>query len=78
MPSKTEWVKLGTDLKSNAALKLRSKSGWKNNDGTNESGFECLPGGARTEDGYFDKTWHFCLLLVINRFKPLLCDNIFN
>ena len=50
-----EWTKLsdylgGADL---AGTKMKSKSGWKVNNGTNSSGFSGLPGGYRDENGTF-------------------------
>lgn len=61
IPSDDEWAKLidylgGKDV---AGLKMKNTSGWvKEGDGTNESGFSCLPGGFRFVDGYFDYIEH--------------------
>jgi uncharacterized protein (TIGR02145 family) len=49
LPSYNEWQELinylgGEEL---AAIKMKSISGWRENDGTNESGFSALPGGYR-------------------------------
>jgi len=56
MPSDKEWTELSTTLggQSNAGIKLKSKSGWFNGgNGTNESGFNGLPGGRRIDEGLF-------------------------
>jgi uncharacterized protein (TIGR02145 family) len=54
IPTDAEWTKLsdclgGEDL---AGTKMKSKSGWKENNGTNSSGFSGLPGG-RCSNGSF-------------------------
>ena len=51
-PSWTTLVKnlLGVDV---AGVKLKSKTGWKSKNGTNNIGFEALPGGYRNEKGEF-------------------------
>ena len=51
--SDTDWTKLINYLggKNIAGKKMKSTSGWKNNgNGTNESGFNALPGGMRNGD----------------------------
>lgn len=56
IPSEKEWQKLIETLGGVkvAGTKMKSNNGWKNNgNGTNESGFQGLPGGYRYEDGTF-------------------------
>lgn len=56
IPSDEDWRKLIRFLEGGkvAGKKLKSKSGWdKNGNGTNESGFSGLPGGARRWAGDF-------------------------
>jgi uncharacterized protein (TIGR02145 family) len=55
IPEDEEWTQLTDFLggESAAGNKLKSKSGWKNNDNTNESGFTALPSGLRQRDGSF-------------------------
>ncbi len=56
IPSDAEWTVL-TDFLGGAATcgpKLKSTTGWiENYSGDNSSGFNALPGGYRTHDGYF-------------------------
>ncbi|MDO6437127.1 fibrobacter succinogenes major paralogous domain-containing protein [Cyclobacterium sp. 1_MG-2023] len=56
IPKIEDWDKLfefngGID---NAGIKLKSTSYWLGENGTNESGFNALPGGERFLSGYFD------------------------
>lgn len=56
IPKIEDWNNLfefngGTD---NAGIKLKSKSFWSDEPGTNESGFGAIPGGERYLAGYFD------------------------
>jgi uncharacterized protein (TIGR02145 family) len=55
VPSDSDWTQLSDLLGKNlAAIKMKSKSGWKkDHNGTNESGFSALPGGYR---GLFDNS----------------------
>lgn len=54
IPSDAEWAILTTYLGTDAAAKMESTSGWKNNgNGTNTSGFAGLPGGCRGSNGDF-------------------------
>lgn len=57
IPSDDEWTMLTNFLggKSQAGEKLKSASGWRNNEyNTNESGFLALPGGHRNAEGLFE------------------------
>ncbi len=57
IPSDAEWTQLCDYLgvEGVAGKKMKSTSGWNNKDnGTNESGFNGLPGGYRLYDGTFD------------------------
>jgi len=52
IPSEKEWIKLieflgGEDI---AGTKLKSKTGWKEENGTDNYGFKALPGGVRVEN----------------------------
>ena len=52
VPTDAEWTKLEDLLGSDAGKKMKSTSGWdENGNGSNESGFNCLPGGFRYVDG---------------------------
>ena len=56
IPSDAEWTTLTDylDGETIAGAKMKSSSGWQNNDnGTNTSGFAGLPGGYRFDNGYF-------------------------
>lgn len=56
LPTDMDWAMLSSALggQSIAGAKLKSSSGWVDgNDGTNESGFNGLPGGYRIENGLF-------------------------
>ncbi len=56
IPTDAEWTKLSDYLggESQAGIKMKSTSGWKNNgNGTNISGFSGLPGGGRSNYGTF-------------------------
>lgn len=56
IPTDAEWVQLTAYLGGSgvAGTKLKSTSGWfREGNGTNESGFGALPGGARNFDGHF-------------------------
>jgi len=55
IPQNPDWTKLvknllGVDV---AGMKMKSKTGWKSKNGTNNIGFEALPGGYRNEKGEF-------------------------
>lgn len=56
IPSDPEWHKLVRFLGQDASgVKMKSLSGWaENGKGDNASGFNGLPGGMRTENGWFD------------------------
>ena len=55
IPSDAEWSILTDYLGGEAGTKMKSASGWHENDnGTNSSGFAGLPGGYRYDDGEFD------------------------
>jgi len=57
IPTDVEWDKLAAALGGNAAAtrKLKSKTGWDDEtNGSNESGFNGMPGGKRTADGEFE------------------------
>ncbi|WP_313808048.1 fibrobacter succinogenes major paralogous domain-containing protein [Flavobacterium sp.] len=57
IPNTTEWESLISNLGGNntAGQKIKSKNGWlENGNGTNESGFFGVPGGARYDFGSFD------------------------
>jgi len=57
IPSDVEWKQLTDFIGGNEAAgkKLKSKSGWElNGNGTNESGFNGLPGGYRYDYGFFN------------------------
>lgn len=56
VPSDEEWTQLTDFLggAENAGTKMKSTTGWDENfAGNNSSGFNALPGGYRTHDGYF-------------------------
>ena len=56
LPSDDEWTTLTDYLggENVAGTKMKSTSGWNyDGNGTNESGFSGLPGGARSLDGYY-------------------------
>ena len=55
IPNDAEWTMLTDYLGAKAGIKMKTRIGWKNNgNGTNESGFEALPGGGRAEElGHF-------------------------
>ena len=56
IPTDAEWTKLTDYLggESGAGIKMKSTSGWKQNDNaTNSSGFSGLPGGGRQANGVF-------------------------
>lgn len=48
IPTRDEWNQL---FASSSGIKLRAATGWNKNVGTGESGFNCLPGGFRTDNG---------------------------
>ena len=56
VPTDVEWNILEEYLGvSDAGTKMKSTSGWKQNgNGSNESGFNGIPGGMRDKSGYFD------------------------
>lgn len=57
IPSDVEWKQLTDFIGGNEAAgkKLKSRSGWElNGNGTNESGFNGLPGGYRYDYGFFN------------------------
>lgn len=65
VPNDAEWTVLSDFLggKDIAGTKMKSVSGWKENgNGTNESGFSGLPGGARNFDGSFGNIGNFGLI----------------
>jgi uncharacterized protein (TIGR02145 family) len=57
IPTDAEWTKLSAylgDEEDEVGVKIKSISGWNDNgNGTNNSGFSGLPGGARQEGGLF-------------------------
>jgi len=54
IPTDAEWTTLTTYLGTDAAAKMKSTTGWDEDDiGTNESGFAGLPGGYRDYSGDF-------------------------
>ncbi len=54
IPTDAEWTILTTYLGTDAAAKMKSTTGWKEDgNGTNESGFAGLPGGYRDGNGFF-------------------------
>ncbi len=56
IPGNEDWFKLVSSLGGSqvAGLKMKSTTGWnEGNNGTNESGFDGLPGGYRVENGSF-------------------------
>ena len=57
IPTEQEWEELELFLgKSNTGLKLKATDGWyRKENGTNESGFNGLPGGERSWNGYSDR-----------------------
>ncbi len=56
IPSLQEWTVLTDYLsgKDVAGTKMKSSSGWKKGNGTNESGFSGVPGGSRSIYGWFN------------------------
>ena len=56
IPSDAEWTRLNNQLGSSAGKKIKSESGWnEDGGGTDEYGFNGLPGGARDYHGSFDQ-----------------------
>lgn len=54
IPTYGEWQMLVNSIGSEAGLKMKTASGWKENgSGTNESGFTAFPGGSRYGNGGF-------------------------
>ena len=54
VPTDAEWTKLSDYLGNDAGTKMKSTSGWfENGNGSNESGFNGLPGGGRSYYGMF-------------------------
>jgi uncharacterized protein (TIGR02145 family) len=54
LPGDADWVKLANFMGPTAGSKMKSNSGWnEDNNGTNESGFAGFPGGYRIENGIF-------------------------
>jgi uncharacterized protein (TIGR02145 family) len=54
VPSDDEWIKLSDFLGENSGYKMKSSAFWNdNNNGSDESGFNGLPGGGRRSDGSF-------------------------
>jgi uncharacterized protein (TIGR02145 family) len=53
LPSRAEWDQLMTAVggSSTAGKKLKSQTGWYNNNGTDDYGFSALPGGGRNYSG---------------------------
>jgi uncharacterized protein (TIGR02145 family) len=63
LPSADEWTTLvdyagGRDI---GGKKLKSTSGWEDNNGTDEYGFAALPGGYGSSDGGFNDAGHIGL-----------------
>lgn len=56
IPADAEWPQLSDYLggEDKAGTKMKSTSVWKENNGTNNSGFSGLPGGNRDSDGRFN------------------------
>ena len=56
IPTDNEWKLLSNYLGGEdfAGKKMKSTSGWKDNNGNNSSGFNGLPGGFCSNAGYFD------------------------
>ena len=67
VPSKSQWDELDSYLRdvysTEIALAIKDTVGWQNgSNGTNELGFSAIPGGERTQNGYFyiyDKTYFY-------------------
>ena len=60
VPTDAEWTVLTDYLGDGAGKKMKSASGWKDNEnGTNESGFSALPGGLRKSTGTFQGIRNF-------------------
>lgn len=58
VPTQEEWEKMRAFLLPNSGVKLKSTTGWRESEiagtqGTNESGFNALPGGVRGSNGNF-------------------------
>lgn len=58
LPTQEEWEKMRAFLLPNSGVKLKSTTGWRESEiagtqGTNESGFNALPGGVRGSNGNF-------------------------
>jgi uncharacterized protein (TIGR02145 family) len=55
VPNNADWITLRNYLgnSNSAASKLKSSTGWLNEDGTNQSGFNSLPIGRRSSSGEF-------------------------
>lgn len=73
IPADAEWKTLIVFLGSaDAGKKMKSKSGWKANcNGTNESGFNGLPGGYRNGDGVFTLMGSFGDWWSTTEYRPL-------
>ena len=56
LPSDQEWKQLENYLggQMEAQIKLKSRTGWEENNGTNESNFNALPGGYRYPSGGYN------------------------
>jgi uncharacterized protein (TIGR02145 family) len=69
IPDNSEWIQLFDYLggKSSAGQSLKSKEGWMyNGNGTNESGFNGLPGGERYYEGNFHNVGDFSFWWAAN------------
>jgi uncharacterized protein (TIGR02145 family) len=71
VPNYDDWEKLFKYLAGEADKKMKSTNGWEDyegesGNGTNESGFSGLPGGCRSEDGYFYSLGNYCYLWSSN------------
>jgi uncharacterized protein (TIGR02145 family) len=53
IPSDAEWSTLTIFVGTNPGTKLKAKSGWSEDNGTDEFGFSALPGGYGYSDGSF-------------------------
>lgn len=76
IPTEADWITLKSflgEVQDEIGKKMKSTSGWYNNDGTNSSGFTGLPGGSRWYDGSFQNigyngSWWCSTLSFIGNF----------
>ena len=62
IPSDAEWTILIDNLGASAGTKMKSNYGWyRDGNGTNESGFDGLPGGLRQSNGSFNDNFRYGL-----------------